>query len=774
MQPPVAKTVPHERVHHGDTVDDPYFWLADKKNKEVIGYLEAENAYTEARLAGQAQLRERIFQEIKGRTQETDLSVPSRKGGWWYYARTQEGKQYAIQCRLAAVGETPPELPEDGSALPGEQILIDGNELAEGHGFFALGAFDVAPDGKRLAYSVDYAGNERFTLRVKDLESGETLPDEVPDTSYGTAWSRDGSMLFYLTVDEAWRPYRVHRHTVGTPAAQDVVVFEEPDERFWVGVGLSRSERYLVISVGSKTTSELRLLDADDPTGEFRLVAARTAGVEYSVDHWAHPDDRSRDLLLVLHNSDGKRNFELATASLDAPAAWTALIPHREDTRLLGAETFADHLVVEYRRDGLTGIAIHPVVDGCPVAEGTPIAFDEPIYTVGTGDNREFDTRKVRLGYGSMVTPSTVYDYDVADGTLQLLKQQPVLGGFDRTDYEQKRLWATAEDGTRIPISLVYRKGVSPDGTAPAVIYGYGSYEVSMDPYFSVPRLSLLDRGFVFAVAHVRGGGEMGRAWYDDGKMLAKRNTFTDFVACARTLVADGWTAAGRLIARGGSAGGLLMGAVANLAPDAFRGVVADVPFVDALNTILDPSLPLTVIEWEEWGNPLESAEVYAYMKGYSPYENVEAKQYPSILALTSLNDTRVYYHEPAKWIARLRATAGGGDFLLKTEMEAGHGGRSGRYDAWREEALTLAWIINTATGGEEGGESGDKAAGGSGKTVGAGGASGNEGIGAAKGAAGDESVGATMGVASASRDKGTDAAGRPSPSSDTAAVTES
>ena len=774
MQPPVAKTVPHERVHHGDTVDDPYFWLADKKNKEVIGYLEAENAYTEARLAGQAQLRERIFQEIKGRTQETDLSVPSRKGGWWYYARTQEGKQYAIQCRLAAVGETPPELPEDGSALPGEQILIDGNELAEGHGFFALGAFDVAPDGKRLAYSVDYAGNERFTLRVKDLETGETLPDEVPDTSYGTAWSRDGSMLFYLTVDEAWRPYRVHRHTVGTPAAQDVVVFEEPDERFWVGVGLSRSERYLVISVGSKTTSELRLLDADDPTGEFRLVAARTAGVEYSVDHWAHPDDRSRDLLLVLHNSDGKRNFELATASLDAPAAWTALIPHREDTRLLGAETFADHLVVEYRRDGLTGIAIHPVVDGCPVAEGTPIAFDEPIYTVGTGDNREFDTRKVRLGYGSMVTPSTVYDYDVADGTLQLLKQQPVLGGFDRTDYEQKRLWATAEDGTRIPISLVYRKGVSPDGTAPAVIYGYGSYEVSMDPYFSVPRLSLLDRGFVFAVAHVRGGGEMGRAWYDDGKMLAKRNTFTDFVACARTLVADGWTAADRLIARGGSAGGLLMGAVANLAPDAFRGVVADVPFVDALNTILDPSLPLTVIEWEEWGNPLESAEVYAYMKGYSPYENVEAKQYPSILALTSLNDTRVYYHEPAKWIARLRATAGGGDFLLKTEMEAGHGGRSGRYDAWREEALTLAWIINTATGGEEGGESGDKAAGGSGKTVGAGGASGNEGIGAAKGAAGDESVGATMGVASASRDKGTDAAGRPSPSSDTAAVTES
>jgi oligopeptidase B len=706
MQPPVAKTIPHERVHHGDTVNDPYFWLADKENKDVISYLEAENAYTEERLAGQAQLRERIFQEIKGRTKETDLSVPSRKGAWWYYSRTQEGKQYGIHCRLAATDDTPPELPEDGSALPGEQVLLDGNELAEGHGFFSLGAFDVSPDGKLLAYSTDYAGNERFTLRVKDLESGETLPDEVPETSYGTAWSRDGSALFYLTVDEAWRPYRVHRHTVGTPAAQDVLIYEEPDERFWVGVGLTRSERYLLISVGSKITSELRLLDADDPTGEFALVAERNAGVEYSVDHWAHPADRSRDLLLVLHNGDGKQNFELATAPLDAPAEWTPLIPHRPDTRLLGVEAFADHFVVEYRRDGLTGLAIHPVTGGRPSAEGTPIPFDEPIYTVGPGDNPEFSTGKLRLGYGSMVTPSTVYDYDIAAGTLSLLKRQPVLGDFDPADYEQHRVWATAEDGTRIPISLVHRKGVEADGTAPAVIYGYGSYEASMDPYFSVARLSLLDRGFVFAIAHIRGGGEMGRNWYDEGKLLAKRNTFTDFVAAARQLVADGWTAADRLVARGGSAGGLLMGAVANLAPDAFAGVVADVPFVDALNTILDPTLPLTVIEWEEWGNPLESPEVYAYMKGYSPYENVEPKQYPAILATTSLNDTRVYYHEPAKWIARLRATATGGDFLLKTEMEAGHGGRSGRYDAWREEALTLAWVISTAKGADVAAES--------------------------------------------------------------------
>ena len=703
MQPPVAKTIAHERVHHGDTVNDPYFWLADKENKDVIAYLEAENAYTEERLAGQAGLRERIFQEIKGRTQETDLSVPSRKGDWWYYARTQEGKQYGIQCRLAATGDTPPELPEDGSPLPGEQVLLDGNELAEGHGFFSLGTFDLSPDGKLLAYSVDYAGNERFTLRVKDLETGELLADEIPETSYGTAWSRDGSTLFYLTVDEAWRPYRVHRHTVGTPAAQDVVVFEEPDERFWVGVGLTRSERYLLISLGSKITSELRLLDADNPTGEFQLVVARETGVEYSVDHWAHPTDRSRDLLLVLHNRDGKQNFELATAAPDAPAEWTPLIPHREDTRLLEAEAFADHLVVEYRREGLTGLAIHPIADGQPSAQGTPIEFDEPIYTVGAGDNPEFSTGKLRLGYTSMITPSTVYDYDIATGTLHLLKRQPVLGGYEPDDYEQHRVWATAEDGTRVPLSVVHRKGVERDGTAPAMIYGYGSYEYSRDPFFSVARLSLLDRGFVYAIAHVRGGGEMGRLWYEDGKLLAKRNTFSDFIACARCLVQERWTSADRLVARGGSAGGLLMGAVANLAPEAFRGIVADVPFVDALNTILDPTLPLTVIEWEEWGNPLESAEVYAYMKGYSPYENVEAKQYPSILATTSLNDTRVYYHEPAKWIARLRATATGGDFLLKTEMEAGHAGRSGRYDSWREEALTLAWVIATATGSETG-----------------------------------------------------------------------
>jgi oligopeptidase B len=702
MKPPVAKTKPHERVQHGEHVQDPYYWFLDKEDKDVLAYLEAENTFTAAATEGQAALRERIFQEIKRRTKEADLSVPTRKGGWWHYARTEEGKQYPLHCRLAATGPNPPALPEDGSALPGEEILLDGNVLAEGNDFFSLGAFDLSPDDRLLAYSTDFAGDERFTLRIKDLETGEDLADEIPNTHYGTAWSADNSALFYTTVDDAWRPYRVHRHTVGTPAEQDVLVYEEPDERFWLGVGLSRSEKYLEISLGSKITSESRLLRADDPNGEFRVVKERETGVEYAVDHWAHPSDPDRDVLLVVHNSEGKENFELATAPIGDPGDWTPLIAHDPAVRLLEAEAFADHFVLEYRKDGLTGVAVHPIsAGGVLSAVGTPITFDEPIYSVGTGSNPEYTADRVRLGYGSMVTPSSVYDYDIATGGLTLLKQQPVLGGFDPAQYEQRRFWATAADGTRVPVSLVHRKGLEPDGTAPCLLYGYGSYEASMDPYFSVARLSLLDRGFVFAIAHIRGGGEMGRYWYEQGKLLHKKNTFTDFVACGRALVAEGWSAPDRLIARGGSAGGLLMGAVTNLAPELWAGVLAEVPFVDALNTILDPSLPLTVMEWDEWGNPLESAEVYQYMKEYTPYENVAAVKYPPILARTSVNDTRVGYHEPAKWIARLRATATNGtssDILLKTEIDsAGHGGKSGRYDAWHEEAFALAWVCAAA-----------------------------------------------------------------------------
>jgi oligopeptidase B len=695
--PPIAKQVPTERTHHGDTVIDPYAWLTDPKDPEVIAYLEAENSYAQAQTEGLAALRADVFGEIKARTQETDLSVPVRKGDWWRYQRTVEGQQYAIHCRrLVKDGEVTPPMPDDGKPLDGEEVLLDGNELAEGKAFFSLGALAVAPGGKRLAYSTDFSGDERYTLRIKDLASGETLADEVPNTYYGTAWSLDGSTLFYITVDDAWRPYRVWRHVIGTPTADDVVVFQEDDEKFFLGVGTSRDEKWLMIGTSSKLTSEALLLDAATPDGEFTVVAPRRQGVEYDVEV-------AGDRLLILHN-DGAENFELASAPLPGAgdtSVWTPVIAHRADTRLLSADAFETHLVLYYRRNGLTGLSVLP-----PSGEGEerPITFPEPLYSVGPSGNPEYSQTRFRLAYNSMVTPGTVYDYDVRDGTLTVLKQQPVLpsqsgAAFSSGDYEQHREWAVADDGTRVPISIVCRKGTPRDGSAPCLIYGYGSYEHSIDPSFSISRLSLLDRGFVFAIAHVRGGGEMGRAWYDHGKMLEKKNTFSDFVACARHLVSAGWTSASGLVARGGSAGGLLMGAVANLAPSDFAGIVAQVPFVDALDSILDPSLPLTVTEWEEWGDPLHDPAVYAYMKGYTPYENVQPARYPAVFALTSLNDTRVLYHEPAKWTARLRSVATGGPFLLKTEMEAGHGGRSGRYDAWQEEALVLAWIVTTAAG---------------------------------------------------------------------------
>jgi oligopeptidase B len=706
--PPSAKQVPSVRAHHGDTVTDEYAWLTDPKDPQTIAYLEAENAYTEAMTSGLSDLRSEIFEEIKARTQETDLSVPVRKGGWWRYARTVEGQQYPIYCRRRVrAGEVRPPMPAGGKPLDDEEILLDGNEVAAGAAFFALGALSASPDDALLAYSVNFSGDERFTLRIKDLATGQTLPDEIANTFYGCAWSLDGSCLFYVTVDDAWRPCRVWRHAVGTPAAEDVMVFEETDERFWVGIGLSRSERYLFIRTASVLTSEWWLLDAATPAGSFTVVAPRRQGVEYNVE-------LAGDRLLILHNDGGAENFELATAPLPyagdtgagdtggpgggEPTSWTPLIPHRDDTRLLDVDAFASFTVVYFRRDGLTGLRVL-AADGGGERD---ITFPEPVYTVATGSNPEFAASTFRLDYTSLVTPGSIYDCDLATGSLTLLKRHPVLPAPDGTEYdpaayEQHREWAAAPDGTRVPISLVCRKGTPRDGTAPCLLYGYGSYEHSTDPSFSIPRLSLLDRGFVFAIAHVRGGGEMGRSWYTRGKLLEKKNTFTDFVACAAQLTATGWTRPERLIARGGSAGGLLMGAAVNIAPSAFAGVVAQVPFVDTLNTILDPSLPLTVTEWEEWGDPLHDPSVYSYMKSYTPYENVTDVPYPAIFALTSLNDTRVRYHEPAKWIARLRARGHGGPFLLKTEMEAGHGGRSGRYDAWRQEALVLAWVVDIA-----------------------------------------------------------------------------
>ncbi|MEV6347928.1 S9 family peptidase [Actinoplanes sp. NPDC051851] len=681
--PPVARQAPSDRTFHGDTVTDEFAWLMAKDDPATTAYLEEENAWTEKATAHLSDLRESVFQEIKARTKETDLSVPSRKGGHWYYSRTVEGKQYGIQCRVPVrPGETAPPV---AGARPDEEVLLDGNALAEGKDFLALGTFDVSPDGTRLAYSTDFDGDERFTLRVKDLTTGEDLADEVPDTFYGSAWSADGSALFYITVDEAWRPNRVWRHVIGE--SEDTVVYEEADERFWVGVELTRSEKFIVIDAQSKITSEVRVIPADRPHAEPALIAERRQGVEYTVEHHGHR-------FLILHNRNAE-DFALSYTSVDAPGDWVELVPHQPGTRLESVDAFSRHIVISLRRDGLTGLRV--MCDGS--TDAYDMEFPEPLYSVGLTGNPEYDTATVRIDYTSLVTPDSVYDVDLVTRSMTLRKQKPVLGGYSPDDYEQFREWATAPDGTRVPISIVARKGTVRDGSAPAVLYGYGSYEHSIDPYFSIARLSLLDRGVVFAVAHVRGGGELGRKWYEDGKLLAKRNTFTDFVACAEALVRSRWTSAARLVARGGSAGGLLMGAVANIAPEAFAGILAEVPFVDPLTSILDPSLPLTVTEWEEWGNPLESAEVYAYMKSYSPYENVTKQHYPKILAVTSLNDTRVLYHEPTKWIARLRSVAPEGTYLLKTEMGAGHAGPSGRYDAWKEEAFNLAWVLEVVGG---------------------------------------------------------------------------
>lgn len=689
---PRAVVHPTTRTHHGDDVVDDYEWLRAKEDPAVIAHLEAENAYTEARTAHLAPLRQRIFEEIRSRTLETDLSVPTRQGEWWYYGRTVEGQQYGIHCRapLASPEDwTPPAL-TPGVDVPGEQVLLDGNEAAAGHEFFSLGSFDVSTDGTRLLYGVDVEGDERYSLRVRDLATGADLDDVVENTSAGACFSPDGRFVVYTTMDDAWRPDSVWLHEVGTDATADVRLFHEPDERYWVGAGFTRSEHYLVIDVGSSITTEEYLVPASDLRTPPRSIWPRREGVEYSATHAVVGGE---DVLYIVHN-DGALDFELVRVAADDPTGpRTVISAHEPGRRLLDVSAFRDWAVVSYRREGLARLGILSYETGA-IDE---LDFDEELYAAGAGGNPEWATPIVRLGYGSFITPGTVYDYVVATGEFLLRKRQPVLGGYSPDDYAQRREWVRADDGTLVPVSLVWRRSFGEPGTGqarPVHLYGYGSYEHSIEPGFSVARLSMLDRGVVFAIAHVRGGGELGRAWYENGKLQHKRNTFTDFVAVARHLVASDVTSPALLVAEGGSAGGLLMGAVANLAPELFAGILADVPFVDALTTILDPSLPLTVIEWDEWGDPLHDPSVYEYMKTYTPYENVrEGVDYPRILATTSLNDTRVYYVEPAKWVARLRAV--GADALLKCEMVAGHGGVSGRYNAWHQRAFELAWLLD-------------------------------------------------------------------------------
>ena len=703
-RPPVAERRPKTTQVHGESRVDDYEWLREKDSADVLGYLEDENAYTEARTTHLADLRQQIFDEIKARTLETDLSVPTRNRGHWYYGRSFEGREYGASCRVPIRSEddwTPPtpaaDCSPDEPALEGEELLLDLNALAEGHEFFSLGGSTISPDGTRLAYSTDVVGDERYTIRVKDLGTGELLDDEIVGAVGGATWDRDGRDLYYTTVDDSWRADKIWRHRLGTAQADDALVHHEEDARFWVGVGRSRSDRFLMIASGSKTTSEYRFFDADSPMAGFQVFSARIEGVEYSLDHAVIGGE---DRFLVLHNHTGP-DFELGVAPITptGPEQWLPLVPHDASVRLEDVDSFAGHLVLHQRSEGLTQLRILELGE-VGVSDDYLVEFDEEIYTVGSGGNPNFHQPTVRLGYTSMAIPASVYDYDVRTRELTLLRRTPVLGGYAAADYEEHRLWAPTEDGVRVPISIVCRRGAH--GTddeptpIPVLLYGYGAYETSIDPYFSVARLSLLDRGAGFAIAHVRGGGEMGRGWYDDGKLFHKQNSFSDFAACARHLIATGWTTPQHLVAEGASAGGLLMGAVANQAPQLFGGIVAGVPFVDVLTTMLDASLPLTVTEYDEWGNPEADASVFACIRGYAPYDNVVPLDYPPILAETSLNDTRVLYVEPAKWIAKLRATATGRrDFLLRTEMSAGHGGVSGRYKSWHDRAFSLAWILD-------------------------------------------------------------------------------
>lgn len=691
--PPAAKRTDVHRVHHDDVFVDPYEWLRDKSDPEVIAYLEAENTYTDDATAYLEPLRQKIFDEIKSRTKETDLSVPTRRGEWWYYGRSFEGKQYGVHCRcpVADPDDWTPPVFDEHTEIAGEQVLLDENVEADGHDFFSLGAVSVSLDGHVLAYSVDVVGDERYTLRFKDLRSGELYPDVIAGIASGVTWAADNATVYYTTVDDAWRPDTVWRHRLGSTDS-DESVYHEPDERYWVAVGRTRSNAYVIIAAGSAVTSEIRYADAADPAATFTTVLPRRDGVEYSVEHAVVGGE---DRFLILHN-DGAVNFTLTEAPVADPSKQRTLIAARDDVRLEGVDAFVDHLVVSYRREALPRIQLWPIAAGDGYGEPEEIHFDSELTSSGLAGNPNWDAPKLRVAATSFVTPLRIYDIDLGSGERTLLREQPVLGDYRREDYVEHRDWAVADDGARIPISLIYRAGI--DFPSPTVLYGYGAYESSEDPRFSVARLSLLDRGVVFAVAHVRGGGEMGRLWYERGKLLEKKNTFTDFIAVARHLVDTGRTRPQNLVALGGSAGGLLMGAVANLAPELFAGILAQVPFVDPLTTILDPSLPLTVTEWDEWGNPLEDPDVYFYMKSYSPYENVEAKDYPAILAMTSLNDTRVFYVEPAKWVAALRhSKTDAHPVLLKTQMTAGHGGISGRYERWKEAAFQYSWLLATA-----------------------------------------------------------------------------
>lgn len=674
--PPVAKKIPKTYTLHGDTRTDDYHWLRDRESPEVLDYLKAENAYTDAVLGPTAAFQEALYREMLARIQETDLSVPCRWGDYFYYTRTEEGRQYPIYCR------------KRGSLDAPEEVTLDLNRLAENEKFLALGAYVVSDDGDRLAFTTDVTGFREYTLRIKDLRTGELLPDCIERVG-SVAWAADNQTLFYTIEDAAKRPYRLYRHALGGGSAPDALVFEEPDALYHLFAYRSRDRAYLFIGTASSTATEFRLLPSATPEALPRLIQPRDAGAE----HEYYPDHR--DGQLYIRTNRDATNFRLVTAPADDPGEerWTELLPHRPDVYLENHDCFARFLVVTERADGLPRLRVAPLAGA---GEEHLIAFPEPTYSVSGDANPEFDTDVFRFRYQSLVTPASVFDYDMATRERILLKETPVLGGYDRTRYVSERIHAVAEDGTRIPLSLVYHRGAKrDDGKAPLLLYGYGAYGVSMSAGFSASRLSLLDRGVIYAIAHIRGGGELGKPWHDAGKMQRKKATFTDFIACAEHLIRERYTTPEGLVIQGGSAGGLLMGAVINLRPDLFHAVISQVPFVDVVNTMLDDTLPLTVGEYLEWGNPHVRDE-YEYIKSYCPYTNLAPGRYPAMLVKTSLNDSQVMYWEPAKYVAKLRTLkTDANPLLLKTNLDAGHGGASGRYDALRETALDYAFILS-------------------------------------------------------------------------------
>ena len=678
MPPPIARKQPHRLEIHGDVRVDDYYWLRERDNPEVTAYLEAENAYVAERFGHTQAFQAELFDEIKGRIKQTDVSVPYRDGTHFYYWRNEDGKEYRIYCRKPCEGD-----PGD------EQVILDVNAVAAGHEYCDVSTLQVSPNEQVLAYAADTVGRRQYTIRFLDLASGKVLPDEIKDVTSNLVWANDNRTLFYTRQHPTTlRSFEVCRHQLGRDASADARVYEETDETFNCGVGRTRSKRYILVAAYQTLTTEYHFLEADHPEGTLAVFLPRRRGHEYHVDHY-------RDRFYIRTNADA-RNFRLLEAPEpgSTPEHWDEVIPHREDVLLEAFDMFRDHLVLQERTDGLVRLRVRPW-SGTDEHE---VEFPEPAYDAYIDAHNHIpDTQVLRFGYSSLSTPDSTYDYDMVTRERRLLKREEVIGEFDPAHYRTERLHATTPDGTRIPISLVARTGTPRDGTSPLLLYGYGSYGISADADFHSPRLSLLDRGFIFAIAHVRGGEELGRRWYDDGKLLRKKNTFSDFIACAEHLVGMGYTRSDRLFAIGGSAGGLLMGAVINMRPDLFAGVVAHVPFVDVVTTMLDDSIPLTTGEYDEWGNPNDN-RLYEYIKSYSPYDNVNAQPYPHLLVMTGLHDSQVQYWEPAKWVAKLRALKTDDHMLLlKTNMDAGHGGASGRYRRYRESALQYAFLIDLA-----------------------------------------------------------------------------